>query len=434
MKKRTFLAALAAAPLAPMLSACGGGGGDSGSAKVRFVNASVGYDSLDFYLNNDRKAAAVAYGVASSYSKVDSDDFTIAVRQADGSTTLDSSDRSFSKDTSYSVIAFGDRGSLDTALIAENEDDPDDGYAKLRIYNRTATPVGVYIADAGTDDVTDAVAVVASVSASNASGFVSEGEGTYTLFVTTVADQASDREVLLKIDSITLSDQQIATLVVIPSAGAVLVNAILLNQDDDATPYTTAEARVRLVAGTTGKKVTAKVGSTTLSSGTTGPSVGVYKTVPYGTSAVVITVDDQSVSAANLVAERGGDYTLVVYGDDDIKVKVLTDDNELPTDEAKTSFRFVHLAPAYAEQPLSLFLNTSKQLALDIDYGNASDYLDDTAVTSSDGSNKLEVKTGQSGTAIWSVTDTAIDPQAVYTVFVFGENSAYLATDRDSSS
>src|SRR5476649_2597898 len=68
MKKREFLAMGGAVPL--MLAGCGGSG--SGSAPVRLVNASVGYQTpgLGFMDEANQITTGVTYGSASTFSNV----------------------------------------------------------------------------------------------------------------------------------------------------------------------------------------------------------------------------------------------------------------------------------------------------------------------------------------------------------------------------
>ena len=79
MKKRTLLGLLALVP-SLWLAGCGGGSNDSGDAKMRLVNASAGYASLDLVPNDSTnsdsvgsKISAVAYGTASGYVSLPSD-------------------------------------------------------------------------------------------------------------------------------------------------------------------------------------------------------------------------------------------------------------------------------------------------------------------------------------------------------------------------
>ena len=67
MKKREFLAVGGAVPL--MLAGCGSG---SGSAPVRLVNASVGYETpgLGFQDESNQIVTGITYGNASAYSNV----------------------------------------------------------------------------------------------------------------------------------------------------------------------------------------------------------------------------------------------------------------------------------------------------------------------------------------------------------------------------
>src|SRR5471030_2127423 len=68
MKKREFLAMGGAVPL--MLAGCGGSG--SGSAPVRLVNASVGYEGpLGFMDESTQITTGVTYGNASAFSNIE---------------------------------------------------------------------------------------------------------------------------------------------------------------------------------------------------------------------------------------------------------------------------------------------------------------------------------------------------------------------------
>ena len=78
MKKRTLLGLMAGLPVSGVLTACGGN--NSGSAKVRLVNASPGYSALDLYIDDNLKVSNVAYGAASGYVSEDSGSFDTSSR------------------------------------------------------------------------------------------------------------------------------------------------------------------------------------------------------------------------------------------------------------------------------------------------------------------------------------------------------------------
>lgn len=115
MMKRTLLGLLALVPMV-WLAGCGGGG-NSGNASVRLVNASAGYASLDLYTNDVKLQSGVATGSASAFAGVTAGTTTTALAVADNATYLLSQSRNFAKDTSYSVVAYGWQGALRSVVL-----------------------------------------------------------------------------------------------------------------------------------------------------------------------------------------------------------------------------------------------------------------------------------------------------------------------------
>lgn len=411
------------------LAACGGGGSDddSGSASVRVVNATRTYGALDFYIGGTLNAAAVATQSTSNYVSVDAGTYTTDFNRAGGATALNEQSRSFSGDTAYTVVAFEQSGGLSTFHLVENESAPDSGKAKLRVVNVTpdAGAVDVYVTG-NTDSLDDFSPAISGVSAASLSSYVSVTQGTWRIRVTGSGDKTDLR---LDVSSVSLADQDIASLLVLPSNGGVLVNGLVLKQKGSATTYVNSSARARLVsAAASNGSVAASIGGVTLSSGARSPLVGAYTLVPAGELPVSVSVNGTAATAANVTALPGADISLLVYGPAaSATVKAIVDDNHLPTSSAKAKVRLINVVNDL-DAGLSLVADFTA-LADSVAFGTASAYAQPAAGTVS----LMQVTSPLSSTPLYSTTDVTLLGNGVYTMFVMGSAAspgAVLRRDR----
>ncbi|MBQ0961673.1 DUF4397 domain-containing protein [Ideonella sp. 4Y11] len=415
LSKRHFLGLMAAIP---MTSLVGCGGSSSGDASLRLVNAS-GYDALDLYIDDERLLSSVAYGSASSYTSVSAATVTAALTNADSATYLLSQSRSLDTDTAYTVVAYGWQGALKSNLIADSVDAADSGKTKLTVLN-TASDAGsldVYLT-AADDDLDASTPVAAAVDGGSSSSLTSVTAGTYRLRVTASEDTSDLR---LDVASITLASTGVVTLVLMPGPGGVLVHAMQLVQDGAVTALLNTQARVRVVGGVASSAtVSASVGGVSLLSGAPSPTIGSYKLVDAGSATVRVSVAGTSLTASTATLEAGGDYTLLVSGTvASPTVSVVEDDNRLPTSSSKYKLRLVNAMNGMASYPLTLTVDYEAVIS-DLAAGGVSDPV---ALNSNDAAT-LEVSSALSSTALYSLTDTALSAQGVYTVFMFGTSAA----------
>jgi hypothetical protein len=417
MKRRTLIFAAAGTPAATLLGACGGGS-DVEAARMRLLNASPGYAALDLYVDDARPFADVAYGSASAYAAFDADTYTVALRNAGAGANLQSASRTLRKDTRYSLVAYGWAGALQTLLLTEDEDAPASGTARLRVLNTAADAgsVDVYVG-AAADTVEQMALLAAGVEAGASSDFSDLDSGSYRLVVTAAGDTA---DVRLDAPAVAVDSRQVATLVVLPTRGGVLVDALLAPQAAAVSLVVNSRARVRVAAAVGGNaNVSAVAGGTTLTGGTRAPSVGAYTAVAAGTLALDVRVDGVAVSADALQATGGGDYTVLVHGTAAAPaVTVLSDDNRLPLSSANYKIRLVH-AVAELAGGLSLEVDFTA-LASDVTYASASPYVARAAVNDA----ALRVATPSLTSPVFSLNDTDLLAKGVYTVFLFGTAAA----------
>lgn len=418
MKKRTLLGLMAGLPVSGVLTACGGN--NSGNASVRLVNASPGYSALDLYVDDSKKVSNVAYGEASSYASIDTGSFDTALTVTGSSTELTTTSRTYDGDTSYAVVAYGWDGSLKSVLVTEDQDDADSGSMYFRVLNTStdAGTVDVYLT-AEDDSLDSATAVASSVGGGKSTSYSTVDSGTYRLRVTAEGDTST---VLLDVSDVTVSSKGVYTLILTPTTGGVLVNALLMKQKGTVTALYTTMARVRLVCAMAGGlKVAASVGDTTLTSAIASPKVFSYSQVDVsaGTLSIAVAVDGTTLSSTSWTATAGSDVTVLVSGTSasDATVTIITDDNRLPTSSTKYKMRLMHASAALADDSLTLTVDLT-DIVSNQTFCTASSYVNRAYSSSS----TISVSSLENGT-IFSLTEQSLVAQGVYDVIILDKSS-----------
>jgi len=401
------------------LAGCGGGT-DSGRASLRLVNASHGYAALDLYVDDSRRASAVARGAASDYAAVAAGQAVSTVLTQAGSTTaLSTVSRTLAEDTAYALVAHGWAGALRVTLVQEDVAAAASGRAKLRVMNLGSDPgaLDVYLTG-DAESLDDAVPLAAGVEAGGSTSHLTLGAGSYRLRVTAAGNR---QDLRLDVSGLSLGSTQVANLLLTPATGGVLVNAALLVQRGSTTALPNRWARARVVAALSGNaRVTAAVAGSTVASALTAPSVGGYGLVTGGDNLPVqLSVDDRVVTVPNQALAAGGDHTLLVWGPAAApQLAVLTDDNRLPTGSTQARVRLVNGLHG-AGVGLGLEVDFSA-LAVNIAEGTASPY----GLVNASSAMRLEVKSPLSATPLYTLTEARIDARSLYTVFMLGEAGA----------
>ena len=326
-----FVAALA-------LNACGSGEEDSGEdPKIRLLNLSAGYTSLDLMTNLDSEdddddetqATGVALESVSGYATLDPDDYTVKVRRTGSGSVL----RSFTgeelvEDSINTYVAYGDVGNFGALRIDDTLDEADAGDSKLSVANvSSAGALDVYLTDA-TTDLDDTTPVLSGVG--SALSLVIADSGSFRLRVTASGDTS---DVRLDVPNFTLTDQGVATLILTSTQGGMLANAIFLPQEGQPTKYSNTKARLRGAVGlANGANASIQVGGQSVLSAATAGVIGSrYTLLDAGSVPVTLTVNGAAVPVANLDLTAGADYTLLVWSDaTGPRTSLVNDDNRLP--------------------------------------------------------------------------------------------------------
>lgn len=406
-----------------LLAACGGGT-DRTKAQVRMVNASSGYTQLDLRVDDQLRQGAVAYGAAAAYVEVDPGKAASTVSSAGSATPLLSFTPSVSEKKHYTLLAFGAAGALRQQTLDDNAGAPDTGRALLRVFNAASDAGSLDIYLTGASDSLDTAVAIQTGAAFGALGaWITVNSANWRLRVTAAG---SKTDVRLDVPVLPLPSKQLATLVLTPGAGGVLVNALVLVQQGAITQQDSQQSRVRLAAvvadsGTVG----AQVGTTRLAAGNGSPSLGEYLLLPAGASpvAVTITVNAQAVTAPSFTLVPGHDYTLMVHGPlAAAEVSWTEDDNRLPTDVSRAKLRLINgLSDLVA--PLAMTLDFAS-VASAVRVGKASPYAS-VAPTSGGGTDgKVTVTATGVAAPLFTANDQILRASANYSVLLVGRQAA----------
>lgn len=410
--------AVAAACVIPLLQACGGGGSSDGNGAVRLVNAADDQASLDLYAADTSIASAVATGTAGTYASLGASTYTMQLKPTGSNATASSASRTVASDTSYTVVAYSTGEALKSVLLTDNETAPSTGSAKLRVFNASieAGALDVYVTtpDASLASSTPYVQGLAS---ERIGSYVEYGAGTWRIRVTGNGDKTDLR---LDIPSITLSDQEIATLVVTSTPGGVLVHGLVIDQKATVTAYRNGSARLRLVASASaGATVAATANGTALSAGLKSPAIGNYMLVGAGALALDVAIGGTPVAAPATTLAAGSDTTLLVTGTAAAPViTALADDNRPALPAANTKLRLVHGVSGLAS-PATLTADYAA-VATDVAPNTASTPASIAASTTL----RLEATSPGVAGSMFLATDVTLQAGRVYTLFMLGDTSA----------
>jgi len=412
MKRRSLLASSGALMLSALLPACGGGSGSDGQSRVRLLNLSRGYDSLDLYLDGDVTEEAVAYGSVSDYVVYDPGSVGVALTREGSTSYLLSSTRTFVADTDYTLLAFGWEGNLAVLQATDSADDADSGKTYFRVAH-LATDAGeldVYVT--GEDEsLTSASPVASSVGSGSFSSYAEMQSGSYRVRVT-AADDPDDLR--LDVSGIELPSTGVISLVLVSAEGGVLVDGAVLAQGGEVTLLEDDAVRVRVVNSVQGNAAVAlTVDGTALMAGSRAPTIGNYVRLAAGSLPMTLAVDGAAFSVDALEATAGHNLTLLVSGTADAPlVSVLDDDLRLPTATSRCAMRVVHGVSTLADAGLTLTVDYVA-VASDVDYGEASAFT--TQAVSTDAA--LALTSPLSSDAVYSADEVTLSAQGLYSVF-----------------
>lgn len=416
------------------LAACGGGGNGDGSGKdpkIRLLNLSTGYTSLDMMTNLDAdtddddvvQAEGLALDSVSDYVTLDPDEYTIKLRRTGSGSIL----RSFTgeelvEDTINTYVAYGDVGAFGALRLDDTLEEADAGETRLAIANvSTAGALDVYFT-APDVDLDDTTPVLSSVGA----GFsgVSVDSGSYRLRVTAAGDTA---DVRLDLANFQLPDRGVGSIILTSTQGGMLANAIYLPQGGSPTKHTNTKARLRgAVALADGATAAIKVGNlTVLNTASAGVIGSRYVLIDAGSVPLTLTVNGEAVAVPNVNLSAGADYTLMVWSNEDgPQTSLILDDNRLPSSAGLTKLRLLNGMSTLAA-PLTLSVDFSPVIE-----GTLTGEVSDKIEIGAGGDRQFDVSNTSTAAILLTRSSITLQPNSVYTFFLTDNGTTPLGVLR----
>ncbi len=317
------------------LSACGsGGGGNDGNTNVRLLNASVGYSSLDLKVNDTKVNTGIGFGTVASYASISTGSNTSELLIGGTSTLLSTPALSnLIKDGNYTLIAFGNTGSMATRLLNESETEPASGSTKLLTLNLASDSgnVDVYVTAPGAS-LADATPTASSLIPGNGDAYRTLTSGTYQIRVTAAGSKTDLR---LDIPSVTLDSTKVNTLVLTSATGGVMVNGLLLGQKGTVTKYENGLAKVRVISALPRTSaVSASLNGVASLTNAGSPAVSPSYSDITVTNGVKVdwSVNGVAQASKQIALDRSTVYGMLIWGDASAPtLTAIKEDNALPS-------------------------------------------------------------------------------------------------------
>jgi len=420
MSIQTGMTRAAAVFALALLCACDSGGDEEGGdAKIRLLNLSTGYGSLDLITNLDAEdddedatqAEAVALNAASEYVTLDPDDYTIKLKRTGSGSIL----RSFTGEalvegTVNTYVAFGEVGAFGALRIDDTLDQADSGETKLSIANvSSAGALDVYITDTDTE-LDDTTPVLSGVGP--ALNFFSTDSGTFRLRVTANGDNSDIR---LDIPAFELPDRGIGVLILTSTQGGTLANAVYLPQGEQPTRLHNTRARLRGAVGVaSGASASIQAGGKSVLTAATAGVIGSrYTLLDAGTLPVTVTVNGAAVPVPDITLQAGADYTLLVWSNSGgVQTSLIVDDNRLPSSSGNTKVRLLNGMSTLAA-PLTLSMDFSPLIE-----GTLTGQVSEPIEVSSGTDRQFDITNTSTAMPVLSRAAITLQPNSVYTFFM----------------
>jgi len=417
--RSAFARFLACCSLALLVS-CGGSGDDKGGdARIRLLNLSTGYTSLDLITNVDAdeddedvtQSEGVALETVSDYQSMDADAYTIKLKRTGSGSILRSfTNEELVEDDTFTYVAYGEVGAFGALRLDDTQDEADAGETKLSVSNvSTAGALDVYVTDTDTD-LDDTTPVLSGVGAGLTS--FSTNSGTYRLRVTASGD---NDDVRLDIPNFPLPDRGVGALILTSTQGGTLANAIWLPQEGQPTKYTNTKARLRGAVGVANgaSASIAVAGKSVLGSATAGVIGSRYTLLDAGTLPVTLAVNGTAVTVPNISLQAGADYTLLVWSNaSGPQTTLIVDDNRLPSSAGNTKLRLLN-GMSTLGAPLTLSMDFSPLIEGAL-VGDVSDEVEVQSGTD----RQIDISNTSTAAPVLTRSSLTLQSNSVYTFFM----------------
>jgi hypothetical protein len=394
------------------------------------ANATLTHPSIDLLVNAGTPGAATAADAVSDYMVPASGSATLQVDDAGSTTALTTSASTLTGGSHFTLLAYESGTTVKSVLLPEDWAIPATGAASLRVYDIAgeAGKLDVFISSsplASASDLTTMSPVGSFASSVNTAVLVlTYSPGTWYVTVTATGNPTDLRMMNMPV---TLTNQEVASVLLTPASGSQLLNGSLLVQQGAFSAFHNTNTRVRLASAVSGNATVAALATTpagtiNIDSGSVSPQFDSYVLLPQG-SALNISVNSASVAAPATALIAGGDMTLLVYGTPgNAAASLLTDDNRPPSDPTTVKLRLINAISGISNDQLTLTAN-SATVASAVLPNAVSPY---SSVASSLIAMNLSLYSSQKAGVYYSNSSYVLNTNNVYTVLAAGDFAAPL--------
>jgi Domain of unknown function (DUF4397) len=400
--------------LAMSLAGCGGDSSEDG--EVRILNASIDYGAVDVYFDDELKQSNVGLGQMSGYLNYRSESNTLKITRTGSTSAIFETTATPGKGTKHVYILYGSDGNLRINQYSENESEAASDKTKVRVLNASPDSGALdFFASTSATSVNDLVSRIQGVGYGATSSWLEIDRGTYRSWFTAAGDKADIR---IQLTNVVLEDRKLHTIVLLPTQGGTLVNAIAFNQEGSATKTENNNARLRLVAGlTSGERVAVRTSQGEQILSNSSPSVSSYVLVPTGASTLTVASNGVTFSTLNTDFAAGTDNTLFAFGSTP-SATIFRDNNRAPTQSTRAKFRLLN---GFSESATGISANADySPIVSNVAVGAASEY----GLVSGGTYSRLDATEANGNPPLYVSSDVTLSSGAVYSLFVMGTRAA----------
>ncbi len=418
MRKTGIWVFLAAVLLA--VAGCKSGGHSQNSTNLRAINAVEASEALDVLIDNDAKVTNIAFGQTSAFFEFDSGDHEVTIRGTTSHTVFFDKTLTFGSGSNATLLVTGNRASVSVVTLSDDPTtNPPSGNFQLRAVGASpdSGPVDVYLTPQ--TDISNTPATIAGASYLSPTAFTNATGGSYIITMTT----AGTKDILFQSSAQNLVAGNTYSILVMPSGGGKLVNALLLQQGQGGAGTLLSNPFGRI------KAVNAIPDSTAINFKSDGnvllsnvPFGGSSSYVSVATGARNLAIEASNVPGTNVASltqqvDPAHDYTILAANNlANAKIVAFTDDNSVPP-VGFAKIRFVNAQ--VGSTTVDVLVNFASQTQ-GLAYTTASSYY--TLAPSL--TYTITFSTPGGVAVIATLTNVEIDAGAIYTAYLVGNTTA----------
>ena len=421
---RLLFAALCAVSL--VLTGCSkSGGGNSGDAQLRILNAFSEAAALNVTVASTATATALPFQGLTQYTTISSGTPAFTVGVTGATTTLINTTYNISAGSKYTYIVFGPLTGVGAMLGNDAFNDPGNGFFSLRVANAAAGSgaVDIYLTAPGAD-ITSSAPTLTNISYGVTSAFAPIAIGaSFEIRVTTTGT----KDVLFDSTPKTFAEHSANDLVVFSKGSGKLVNVALLVHDSAGTGAIADNllAQYKVInASLVPSALNIFLDGTLQLSNIPYRGVSNYQKTSAGAHSFKIEATSTPGAALLTLSQTlspATDTSIALAGTAGALTALVLNDNNLPPPSGTAGVRVVNTSAGGAA--FDVFVNFSKQVS-SLAVNSASPYLNFNAAANTGTAYEFDFNAAGTTTAVLKLTSVVLTSGHKYTIYIAGPSTA----------